>query len=179
MPSADQVPINSTHSKMPWPMWVVLIAGSTGAALRAVRPPNLTSRRLPARSRSRRQRGGFLIALPLGHHRPGHSGELVRQRDRRDLGRSASQQGREPGPMFSAVYFGIADDGERTSGEQAAQITVALLADAAEPVLAPARAFSDSAASSRRLRTAPTAKTSPVIETRILGRRGQGGPARL
>ncbi|MCK1575073.1 hypothetical protein [Bradyrhizobium sp. 174] len=33
MPSADQVPIKSTHSKMPWPMWVVLIAGSTGAAL--------------------------------------------------------------------------------------------------------------------------------------------------
>jgi len=28
-------------------LWVVLIAGSTGSALRAVRPPNLTSRRLP------------------------------------------------------------------------------------------------------------------------------------
>jgi hypothetical protein len=40
MPSADQVPIKSTHSKMPWPMWVVLIAGSTGTALSAVRPPN-------------------------------------------------------------------------------------------------------------------------------------------
>jgi hypothetical protein len=26
---------------MLWPMWVVLIAGSTGSALRAVRPPNL------------------------------------------------------------------------------------------------------------------------------------------
>jgi hypothetical protein len=40
MPSADQVPVNSTHSKMPWPMWVVLIAGSTGVALSAVRPSN-------------------------------------------------------------------------------------------------------------------------------------------
>src|SRR5215813_11565896 len=40
MPSADQVPVKSTHSKMPWPEWVVLIAGSTGSALRAVRPPN-------------------------------------------------------------------------------------------------------------------------------------------
>jgi hypothetical protein len=40
MPSADQVPVKSTHSKMPWPKWVVLIAGSTGTALRAVRPPN-------------------------------------------------------------------------------------------------------------------------------------------
>jgi hypothetical protein len=26
---------------MPWPMRVILIAGSTGSALRAVRPPNL------------------------------------------------------------------------------------------------------------------------------------------
>jgi hypothetical protein len=40
MPSADQVPVKTSHSKMPWPMWVVLIAGSTGTALRAVRPPN-------------------------------------------------------------------------------------------------------------------------------------------
>jgi hypothetical protein len=41
MPSADQVPTNNSHSRMPWHMWVVLIAGSTGSALRAVRPPNL------------------------------------------------------------------------------------------------------------------------------------------
>jgi hypothetical protein len=41
MPSADQVPVKSAHSTMLWPMWVVLIAGSTGSALRAVRPPNL------------------------------------------------------------------------------------------------------------------------------------------
>jgi hypothetical protein len=41
MPSADQVPIISTHSTMRWHKWVVLIAGSTGSALRAVRPPNL------------------------------------------------------------------------------------------------------------------------------------------
>jgi len=41
MPSADQVPVKTTHSKMHWHEWVVLIAGSTGSALRAVRPPNL------------------------------------------------------------------------------------------------------------------------------------------
>src|SRR6187399_3693338 len=41
MPSADRVPTNNSHSRMPWHMWVVLIAGSTGSALRAVRPPNL------------------------------------------------------------------------------------------------------------------------------------------
>ena len=38
MPSADQVPVKSPHSTMQWHMWVVLIAGSTGSALRAVRP---------------------------------------------------------------------------------------------------------------------------------------------
>src|SRR5215475_6831929 len=41
MPSADQVPVKSPHSMMQWHMWVVLIAGSTGSALRAARPPNL------------------------------------------------------------------------------------------------------------------------------------------
>src|ERR1700733_2981235 len=41
MPSADQVPVNNTHSTMRWHKWVVLIAGSTGSALRAVRPSNL------------------------------------------------------------------------------------------------------------------------------------------
>jgi hypothetical protein len=41
MPSADQVPVISPHSTMRWHKWVVLIAGSTGTALRAVRPPNL------------------------------------------------------------------------------------------------------------------------------------------
>src|ERR1700722_16534311 len=41
MPSADQVPVNKPHSTMRWHEWVVLIAGSTGSALRAVCPPNL------------------------------------------------------------------------------------------------------------------------------------------
>jgi hypothetical protein len=31
----------SSHLRMRWHNWVVLIAGSTGSALRAVRPPNL------------------------------------------------------------------------------------------------------------------------------------------
>ncbi len=38
MPSADRVPVKSSHSTMLWPMWVVLITGSTGSALRAVGP---------------------------------------------------------------------------------------------------------------------------------------------
>src|SRR5262249_50446375 len=38
MPCADQVPINSPHSRMRGGKWVVLIARSTGSALRAVCP---------------------------------------------------------------------------------------------------------------------------------------------
>jgi hypothetical protein len=41
--------------------------------------------------------------------------------------------------MVSAVDLGIADDCQRASCEQAAQIAVALFADTAELVLAPAR----------------------------------------
>jgi hypothetical protein len=38
MPSADQVPVKTSQSTMLWPVWVVLITGSTGSALRAVSP---------------------------------------------------------------------------------------------------------------------------------------------
>jgi hypothetical protein len=48
--------------------------------------------------------------------------------------------------MFGAMDIGIADDGQRASGEQAAQIAIALFADTGELVLAPARVL---------LRTAP------------------------
>jgi hypothetical protein len=41
--------------------------------------------------------------------------------------------------MFGAMELGIADDGERARGEQAAQIAIALFADTVELVLAPAR----------------------------------------
>jgi hypothetical protein len=41
MPFADQVPVKLPHSTMRWHEWVVLIAESTGSALRVVRPPNL------------------------------------------------------------------------------------------------------------------------------------------
>jgi hypothetical protein len=36
---ADRVPTNTSHSRMPWHMWVVLIAGSTGSALRDLPAP--------------------------------------------------------------------------------------------------------------------------------------------
>src|SRR6202158_3786065 len=138
MPSADQVPVNSTHSTMLCPMWVVLIAGSTGSALRAVRPFQPSHHAgCPTRSLSRRQCDGFLIALAPGHHRPHHSGDLVGERDGCDLGGPTRQQCRKPGPVLGAMDFSVADHGKRTGREQAAQIAIALLADAAKLVFAP------------------------------------------
>ena len=61
------------------------------------------------------------------------------RRDGGNLGRTPRQQCGQPGPMLCAMDLGIADDGERTGGEQAAQIAIALLADTTELVLAPAR----------------------------------------
>src|SRR4029077_19373598 len=140
MPSTDQVPVNNTHSYMLWPMWVVLIARSTGTALCAVRPPNryVTPGSL-TRSHLRRECGGFSVAFVPGHHRPCHPGEFVGERDGGNLGGSPRQQCGEPGSMLRAVDLGIADHGERAGGEQAAQIAIALLADTAKLILAPAR----------------------------------------
>src|SRR6266516_2872083 len=72
MPSADQVPVKLPHSTMRWHEWVVLTAGSTGSALRAVRPPNLHITPNAGAISLRRKRYGFLVALTLGHHGPGH-----------------------------------------------------------------------------------------------------------
>jgi hypothetical protein len=139
MPSADQVPNNSAHSIMLGGNWVVLIAGSTGSALHAVRPSNLhITPDDPARSRLRRKRDGLLVALAPGHHRPRHPGDLVGKRDGGDLRRPSRQQCGKPGSVLGAMDLGIAYDGERAGNEQAAQIAVALFADTAEPILAPA-----------------------------------------
>jgi hypothetical protein len=106
MRSADQVPVNNPHSTMRWHKWVVLIAGSTGSALRAVRPPNLhITPDFPAGSRSTRKRDGFLVSLAPGQHDPGHPRNLVGQRDGRDLGRAP----RSTEGMFDRVEEGTAD----------------------------------------------------------------------
>src|SRR5712672_3684495 len=66
MPSADQVPTKLSHSTMLWHEWVVLIAGSTGSALRAVRPPNLHIAPVDRRDLIHRASAtGFLYRSPL------------------------------------------------------------------------------------------------------------------
>src|SRR6476661_4253540 len=140
MPSADQVPTKLSHSTMLWHEWVVLIAGSTGSALRAVRPPNIHITPVIRRDLVYvASATGSLYRSPLDHHGPNHSRDLVGERESCNLGRAPRQQGREPGPMFGAMDLGVTDDGERAGHEQAAQIAVTLFADIAEPVLASAR----------------------------------------
>src|SRR5262249_53203937 len=56
--------------------------------------------------------------------------------------------------------LGIADDGERTSGEQAAQIAIALFADTAELVLAPASSVASAPAQSTRRNSVQIGKPS-------------------
>src|SRR5258706_2483901 len=101
--------------------------------------PTFTSRRMSGAISLRRECDGLPITLALGHHGPGHARNLVSKRNGGDLGRAPRQQRREPGPMLGAVNLSVADDGQRSGHEQAAQIAVSLFADAAEPVLAPTR----------------------------------------
>src|SRR5262245_24706357 len=139
MPSADQVPVKNPHSRMQWHMWVVLIAGSTGSALRTVRLPNLHITPHVGAISSRRKCDGFLVALTFGHHGPSHPRQLVGERDRGDLRWPPGQQRRKPRPVFGAMDLGIPDHRKCTRCEQASQIAVALFADTAELVLAPTR----------------------------------------
>src|SRR5260370_8967513 len=101
MPSADQVPTNNSHSRMLWHKWAVLIAGSTGSALRAVRPPNLHITPVARRDLAYRASAtGSLYRSPFDHHGPDHSADLVGERDSPNLLRPPRQHARQPAPMF-------------------------------------------------------------------------------
>ena len=54
-------------------------------------------------------------------------------------GRSALHQSCEPRQVLGAVPLGIADDGRRADNQQPSQVSIALLGDTAEPVLATGR----------------------------------------
>src|SRR6187200_3427364 len=137
MPSADQVPVKTSHSTMLWPMWVVLITGSTGLhyMLSALSNHYITS--LPARFlRSRfalsSQCDGFLVTLTSGHHRPGHAGKFVGECNRGHLGRSPFEQLGKPQSMLAAMDFCVSDHRQCTSEEERAQVSIALLCDIAK-----------------------------------------------
>src|SRR4029077_14145538 len=94
MPSADQVPVNRSHSTMRWHTWVVLIAGSIGSALRAVRPPNLHITPVVQRDLVHRASAtGFLYRSPLAIMAQA-TRNLIGKRNGGDLGRAPRQQRR-------------------------------------------------------------------------------------
>jgi hypothetical protein len=67
--------------EMHWHKWVVLIAGSTGSALRLLALPTFTSRR---------EYEGFPVAITSGHQGPRHSRDLVGERVGRRANNDAS-----------------------------------------------------------------------------------------
>ena len=92
----------------------------------------------------RQQQRRLLVSLAAGHDGPGHDGpgharNLVGERDRRHPGRSALHQSSEPWPVLRAVALGIADDGCCAGDQQPSQVSITLLGDAAEPILAARR----------------------------------------
>ena len=92
------------------------VSDMTGSALRAVgpfQPSHRACRRdllLVVASPLPRERDGFPVTLALGHHRPGHAGDLVGQCYRGDFRRSALEQPGKPRAMLGAMDFGVADD---------------------------------------------------------------------
>jgi hypothetical protein len=123
---------------MQWHKWVVLIAGS---ALRAVCLPNLhITPEIGAISLSRK-RDRLSIPFASSHHGPSHPGDLVSQCDSGNLSRSSRQQRGEPRSMPGAMDLCVTNDRERTHSEQAAEIALTLLTNAAELLLATTRAL--------------------------------------
>ena len=99
--------------------WVVLIAGSTGSALRAVRPPNLHITPVVEHDSFTPRCNGFLVAgSPLAIIAQGHPGDLLVERDGGNLRWPPRQQCCEPGPMLGAMDLGMAVDGERASNNR-------------------------------------------------------------
>ena len=101
------------------------------------------ARRVPRRSTSEQS----VAPSPRIHEMGRRCGDAVSGIARRtsssgdsgDFGRPSCQQRCDPGPILGAVDLGIANDGECTGHEQAAQIAIPLFADTAEPIPTPAR----------------------------------------
>src|SRR5262249_18686165 len=79
------------------------------------------------------------VSLTTNHDGPGNPGYLVGQGDGGPLGRPRCHQPSQPGMLLRAVLLRIADDGHGTIDEQPPQVSIALLRNAAELVLAAAR----------------------------------------
>ena len=123
-------PVIGTHSTMRWRKSVVLIAGSTGSALRAVRPfrPSHHAGVSDAISFAASTTGS-LCGSPLGHHRQTIRAILLASAMAATLVAAAPATLVSQGPVLGAIDLGVTDDGERAGHEQAARMTVTLFAD--------------------------------------------------
>src|SRR4051795_1651889 len=130
MPSADQVPVKSPHSTMHWHMWVVLIAGSTGSALRAVRPPNLHI--TPDESQRdlyyAASATGSLYRSPLAIMAQAILAILLASATAATFVGRRANNAVSQGRCLAPWIFGVTDHGQRAGGEQTTQVAIALLA---------------------------------------------------
>src|SRR5262249_54075199 len=81
------------------------------------------------------QRLWFCVSLTTNHDCPGHPCDLVGECNCRHLCRSAIDYSGEP-RSFGAVRSRVANDSHGAGDEEPSQIAIALLGDAAEPLLA-------------------------------------------
>ena len=85
---------------------------------------SLARTRLYCRRRLPRKRDRLLVTLALGHHRPGHPGELIGKRYRRILCWPPLHQRCQPRPMLGAMHFRIFYDCQRADAEERSQIPI-------------------------------------------------------
>src|SRR5436190_22227938 len=78
------------------------------------------------------------ILSSLGHDRPSDARHLVGNGNGDELGRLLGQQPHDPG-MLLRLLPGVSNNGCCTDDEQPSEITISLLGDAAEPLLATRR----------------------------------------
>src|SRR4029077_20776481 len=81
----------------------------------------------------------LLVSVAVDHDCPGYPRNLVGECNRGDLGRPALHQSPQPRLLSSAVFLRVADDGHCAGDEQPSQVSIALLGDAAAPILAAGR----------------------------------------
>jgi hypothetical protein len=142
MRSADRIPINFASSELCPVFGLSQSSVTTECASASSHPPAIKPSPLcggDARwcSGGSRRRWSPIILLPH-HDRPGDPRHLVGQRQRDQPERTAIQQRRDPCRMPVCFAWQSAHNRGRANGEQASQITVALLGHAPELLFAPA-----------------------------------------
>src|SRR5476649_1055369 len=105
----------------------------------------------------------LLVSLAPDHDGPGHPRNLVGERHGRHFRGTALHQPAEPGTLLGAVLARVANDGHCPDHQQPPQISIALLGDAAEPVLA-AGAVLLGHQSDPGSKTAPRCECLPVAD---------------